>query len=63
MSKKYKCNDCNEEFTLTDDKKCPNCKSLNIKESIENKIPMFFGMNPPMEDAHCEGGTCTFDKK
>jgi len=59
MDTKYKCKDCKETFILTDKEECPSCKSLNIAK----EIPMFFGMNAPIEAGNCEGGACTFDKK
>ncbi len=58
MNEKYKCKDCGKNFDKPEDNKCPDCGSLNI----EKVIPVFFGMNPVIENDACEGGVCSFDK-
>lgn len=58
MNENYKCKDCNEKFNETKENRCPHCGSSNI----EKVIPMFFGMNPVVENDSCEGGVCSFDK-
>ena len=59
MNETYKCNKCQKTFEkLIDGNKCPFCESTEIEKSI----PIFFGLNPTVDDSACEGGVCSFDK-